>query len=180
MIRATWDAIRQASKSPFVIWTAEARHKAIACRFRNELRNRRTAVKHEHRFMSIIDRRRLGTVLQNAETRPQLRTSIQALEDALEQAHGVDPTQMPHDVVTMNSTIVLRDLESNDTETYTLAYPERADIRMDRISVLAPSGIAVLGCAIGDVVEVETPSGIRHVRVEDIQFQPERAGEFDL
>jgi regulator of nucleoside diphosphate kinase len=138
-------------------------------------------MQRQHRFMTTLDRRRLGTVLQRAhENRTDLRAYVHALEDALERAHGVDPTRIPHDVVTMNSTVVLRDLESNETETYTLTYPERADINRACISILAPNGTAILGCAIGDVVEVKTPSGNRRIRIEAIHFQPERAGKFDL
>lgn len=138
-------------------------------------------MKHQPRFLTTFDRRRLGLVLQNVhEYRTDLLAYALALEDALEQAHGVDPTQVPHDVVTMNSTVVLRDLESNDSETYTLTYPEDADIKRDRISVLAPGGAAILGSAIGDVVKIKAPSGSRRVRVEAIHFQPERAGEFHL
>ena len=138
-------------------------------------------MKRQPRFLTTIDRRRLGTVLQNVhEHGTGLRAHVHALEETLEQAHGIDPTQIPHDVVTMNSTVELRDIESNDVETYTLAYPGDADIRKDRISVLAPGGTAILGSAIGDVVKIKAPSGNRHVRVEAIHFQPERAGEFDL
>lgn len=130
--------------------------------------------------MTTIDRQRLGTLLQSFPGRTDLRPAIQALENTLEQAQGVEPAQIGPDVVTMNSTVVLRDLETDETETYTLAYPERADITLDRISVLAPSGTEILGCAIGDVIEVNTPSGSRRIRIEAITFQPESAGMFDL
>ena len=52
---------------------------------------------------------------------------LHALEAELERAYGVDPAELPHDVVTMNSTVEIRDLKSGETETYTLVYPERAD-----------------------------------------------------
>ena len=127
------------------------------------------------------DRRRLGTMLQDPRlSRIEQRECLDALEAELERAYGVDPAELPHDVVTMNSTVEIRDLKSGETETYTLVYPERADINANRISVLAPIGTAILGCRVGDVVRVKTPSGARRIRVEEIHFQPERAGEHHL
>jgi len=127
------------------------------------------------------DRRRLGTMLLDPRVskieRPEC---LHALEAELERAYGVDSAELPHDVVTMNSTVEIRDLKSGETETYTLVYPERADINANCISILAPIGTAILGCRVGDVVRVKTPSGVRRIRVEEIHFQPERAGEHHL
>ena len=127
------------------------------------------------------DRRRLGTMLLDPRvSRADHPERLHALEAELERAYGVDPGGLPHDVVTMNSTVEILDLRSGETETYTLVYPERANIAANRISVLAPIGTAILGCRVGDMVKVVTPSGVRRVRVEEIHFQPERAGAHDL
>ncbi|HQI28251.1 MAG TPA: nucleoside diphosphate kinase regulator [Sedimentisphaerales bacterium] len=127
------------------------------------------------------DRRRLGTMLLDPRvSRAEHPERLHALEAELERAYGVDPAELPHDVVTMNSTVEIRDLKSGETETYTLVYPERADINANCISILAPIGTAILGCRVGDVVRVKTPSGVRRIRVEEIHFQPERAGEHHL
>jgi regulator of nucleoside diphosphate kinase len=84
------------------------------------------------------------------------------------------------DVVTMNTTVELRDLDTGELETYTVVYPERADIALNRISVLAPLGTALLGSRAGDVVEVRVPAGRLRIRVEEIHFQPERVGAYHL
>ncbi len=136
---------------------------------------------NDRRLITDNDRRRLGTMLQDPRLRrTEQREYLHALEAELEHAYGVDSTELPHNIVTMNSTMELRDLESGETETYTLVYPERANVAANWISVLAPIGIAILGCRVGDVVKVRTPSGVRRVRVEDIHFQPERAGQHHL
>lgn len=127
------------------------------------------------------DRRRLGTMLLDPRVnKAEHPERLHALEAELERAYGMDPAELPHDVVTMNSTVEIRDLKSGETETYTLVYPERADINANRISILAPIGTAILGCRVGDVVRVKTPSGSRRIRVEEIYYQPERAGEYHL
>jgi regulator of nucleoside diphosphate kinase len=127
------------------------------------------------------DRRRLGTMLDAAQLHSGERLEyLRALEAAIEQAQSIEAAEVPHDVVTMNATVELRDLDTQEREIYTVVYPDRADIEQNRISVLAPIGTAILGCRIGDIVEVKVPSGWRRIRVEEIDYQPERAGRFDL
>ncbi len=131
-----------------------------------------------HVLVTDSDRRRLGSVLLDARTAALAgRERLHALEAELEQASPVDPEVVPHDVVTMDSTVEVRDLQSGETEVYTLVYPDRADIGRGRLSVLAPMGTALLGRRTGEEVLYPAPSGLRRVRIEDILFQPERVGE---
>ncbi len=90
------------------------------------------------------------------------------------------PERIPPDVVTMNSRVVLRDLDSDETMTYTLVFPKDADIGAGAISVLAPVGTAIIGYAVGAVIEWPVPGGIRRIRIEQILYQPEAAGDFHL
>lgn len=102
------------------------------------------------------------------------------LRTELERADIVDSADVPHDVVTMNSTVRLRDLDSGDTESYTLVYPDRANIAENKLSILAPIGTAVLGYRVGDVITWRVPSGQRRVQVEEVLDQPERRKAFPL
>ena len=58
-------------------------------------------------------------------------------------------------------------------ETFTLSWPGTADPERGRINVLAPLGMALLGCRVGQAVEWPVPAGIRRLRVEAVLFQPE-------
>jgi len=98
----------------------------------------------------------------------------------LQRAEIVPSDEVPDDVVTMNSTVVLRDLDTDEVETYTLVYPNHADIARNRLSVLAPVGTAILGYHVGDVVQWRVPAGVRRLRVDEVIFQTERAGAFNL
>ena len=102
------------------------------------------------------------------------------LEYELSRGNLVAPHEVPDDVITMNSTVLLRDLDSDEEMTYTLVYPEDADLLQDKISVLAPVGTAILGYRAGDIVDWEVPSGIVRLQVERIVYQPEAAGIFDI
>ena len=76
----------------------------------------------------------------------------------------------------MNSTVVLRDMDTKEKETYTLVFPDSADIAHDRLSVLAPVGTAILGQHVGDIIRWRVPQGLRRLKVETVVYQPEREG----
>jgi regulator of nucleoside diphosphate kinase len=101
---------------------------------------------------------------------------LDALRMELGRARIVKPNKVPRHAVTMNSTMTLRDLETDEKETYTLVYPDQADIANNRLSVLAPVGTAVLGQRVGDEIEWKVPSGWRRLRVQRVISQPEREG----
>lgn len=98
------------------------------------------------------------------------------LRRALVVAQVVAPGDIPHDVVTMNSTVRLRDLQFGDVETYRLVYPEDAHIAEGRMSILAPIGTAILGSRVGERVRSPIPGGAATVQIEELIFQPERDG----
>ena len=97
----------------------------------------------------------------------------------LDRAIIVSPEDVPRNVVTMNSTVTLRDLVTKEKETYTLVFPNLADIANNRLSVLAPVGTAILGERVGDVLRWRVPEGWRRLKVEHVLYQPEREGVFD-
>ncbi|MCA9113840.1 MAG: nucleoside diphosphate kinase regulator [Planctomycetaceae bacterium] len=99
---------------------------------------------------------------------------LQSLRGELNSALVLPSDEIPPDVVTMNSTIRLRQLRSQEVETYTLVYPEDADIASGRLSVLAPIGTAILGYCVGDSIEWQVPSGVVQFKIEELVFQPER------
>ncbi len=99
---------------------------------------------------------------------------LRDLRSELDTARVVAPQDVPHDVVTMDSVVQLRDLESSVLETYTLVYPEEANIAAGKLSILAPLGTAILGYRVGDVVRWKVPTGTSRWRIEELVFQPER------
>ncbi len=106
----------------------------------------------------------------------QDRHHFQDLRREMGRARRIGSDEVPADVVTMGSTVHLRELETDEPWTFTVCFPEEADIREDRISVLSPVGTAIIGCRIGDVVDWPVPSGTVRIRIESIAFQPEAAG----
>ncbi len=100
---------------------------------------------------------------------------LDVLEQELDRAEIVEPEAIPRDVVTMDSQVRLKDLDSGETRVYRLIFPSQTRTP-DSISVLAPVGTAMLGYRVGDVIEWRVPKGIRRLKVLEVIYQPEAAG----
>jgi regulator of nucleoside diphosphate kinase len=103
---------------------------------------------------------------------------LDQLEEELGRAELVNPKEIPADVITMRSKVRLKDLKSGKTVMYSLVFPSEANSNEGHISVLAPIGTALLGNRSGDVVESRVPSGLRRLKVKEILYQPEAAGNY--
>ena len=104
--------------------------------------------------------------------------SVRHLHDELDGATVIGDSQMPEDVVTMNSSVVLLDLDTGSQRLCTLVYPGYFSGAPDRVSVLAPLGTELLGARIGAEIEYESATkGLKRVKVMDIVYQPEAAGQ---
>ena len=107
------------------------------------------------------------------------REYLDQLEEELGRAELVNPKEIPADVITMRSKVSLKDLKSGQTVMYSLVFPSEANSNEGHISVLAPIGTALLGNRSGDVVESRVPSGLRRLKVKEILYQPEAAGNYN-
>jgi regulator of nucleoside diphosphate kinase len=108
------------------------------------------------------------------------RMYLDRLEGELERAEVVTPNDIPRDVITMRSTVRLKDLNNGKEMIYSPVFPDEADVDEGKISVLAPVGTAMIGYRVGDVIEWEVPSGMRRLKVEEIIYQPEASGDYHL
>jgi regulator of nucleoside diphosphate kinase len=131
-------------------------------------------------IVTNADRQRLGTVLERARQQGlQRRRLLDDLEHELERAEVVDQAEVPADVITMNSTAILTDLETGEKHEYTLVYPSGAYADEGRISILAPVGTAMIGYRVGDVIDWPVPAGRVRLQVDEVLYQPERVGVLD-
>jgi regulator of nucleoside diphosphate kinase len=101
------------------------------------------------------------------------------LESELARANVVEPAEIPPTVVTMNSTVRFSVESSQDEFELTLVYPKDIDSSGKKISILAPVGSALLGLSQGDEIEWPKPGGgLIKVKIKEVIYQPERAGEY--
>ena len=73
------------------------------------------------------------------------------------------------DVVQMGNTVVIKDLEYNEEETYTLVGSAEADPSEFKISNESPVGAAIVGQKVGNVVDVHAPAGILKYEIVEIK-----------
>lgn len=104
-------------------------------------------------------------------------TAASALEQELGRADVVAPEAAPPTLVTMNSTVRFAFDDNREQFELTLCYPRDAGTP-GTVSVLAPIGSALLGLSVGDTIDWPLPAGgQRRVRILDLPYQPERAGD---
>lgn len=103
------------------------------------------------------------------------------LAELLAEADLVPPREVPSDVATMHSQLLLQDLVSGQQRRLTLCYPADADAARGLISVLSPAGTSLLGLPVGAEARWATPDGRQHaMRLLEILFQPEASGNYTL
>lgn len=128
---------------------------------------------HEPRIVvTSTDMERLRTLIDTTAG-----DKADALDAELLRAEVVEPTQVPPDVVTMNSRVVYRDEDTGETREVTLSYPQDASLEQGRVSVLAPVGAALLGLSVGQEIDWELPGGkLKRLCIVSVTYQPQAAG----
>lgn len=126
-------------------------------------------------IVTAADLARLRTVLDLHDS-----AASEALDAELHRARIVDGHSVPADVVTMNSELVYEDIDTHTQRTVRVVFPKDADAKRGWISVLAPIGSALLGLRVGQEIEWPVPHGRKRVRVVELRYQPEAAGDLEL
>ena len=130
-------------------------------------------------YLTDKDYNRLLQMVQSQRQKNGLFV-VAALSQELKRAKVVSPTEIPADVITMNSRVRLKEMKSAAELDIDIVYPKDADVGKRKVSVLAPVGTAVLGCRVGDEVKWPVAQGMVTYKVQELIYQPEAAGDFNL
>lgn len=127
------------------------------------------------RIVTDLDRVRIHRWLRD---QPATATT-RAVADLVDNADEVAPQQVPADVVTLYSQVLLSGPQDEHPRKLTLCYPPDAEPLAGFVSVFSPVGAALLGLRVGDEATWAGPDG-RHetARVTALLFQPEASGDF--
>ena len=120
-------------------------------------------------YVTESDDRRLRTLLssQNPQVMNYSRL-LDTLRTELDSAIVIASGDIPRDVVTMNSKVILTDLDIGETVVCTLVFPANSDSERNKISILAPVGAALIGRRIKDSIDVYAPAGRKLFRIDGI------------
>ena len=103
---------------------------------------------------------------------------VDALQSEMDRAHVVEPTEVPPEVVTMNSTVEFINDQSGQKFEMTLVYPDAVS-GSETVSIFAPVGSALLGLSVGQSISWQMPGGRElNLRVLQVVRQPEAMGEY--
>jgi regulator of nucleoside diphosphate kinase len=132
-------------------------------------------------FITKFDMDRLRALIDEQKRKDQRGNEyLNQLEKELMRANLTSSTDIPPDVITMNSKVRILDVETDEEMVFTLVFPAEADLKQEKLSVLAPIGTAILGFKTGDVINWNVPDGIRKIKVVEVIYQPEASGDYHL
>lgn len=124
----------------------------------------------------IGEARAEGDLRENAEYHAQreaqglLQAKINLLKTKLAKAEIIDPATLPKDQVSFGATVVVRDVDMDEEEIYTLVGSGEEDYDKGRILVTSPLGQGLLGKKIGEVAEIPAPKGSYSLEILKINF----------
>ena len=98
----------------------------------------------------------------------------------LKAAKIVEQDQIDGDVVTMNSIVKIHFQNNKTTMEFQLVYPADANIKERKISIFSSVASALIGYRVGDEIDWLIPSGMTKIVIDEVLYQAEAAGDFDL
>lgn len=133
---------------------------------------------HTHSIVvSTLDMDRISSLMDKM---PKLSPELLRLEDELDRATIKEPQEIPHGVVSMNSTVRFKFQGKDEIMEKHLVYPHEVKSN-DDISIFAPVGSALLGLSAGQTLSWPMPGGSEKViEIIEVTYQPEREGHYDL
>jgi len=133
------------------------------------------------RTLTELDHVRLLNLVRRDARDAGFPAQRHAVENVLDAAAIVPSRRVPPDVATMNSQVLLQNLQTSQRSTLTLCYPADAEPAMGFVSVLSPVGSGLLGLHVGSVARWSTPAGDEQsAEILAILFQPESSGEYSM
>lgn len=104
-----------------------------------------------------------------------------AVQEILDNCDLVPSPDVPSNVVTMYTQVLLQGEAGAAPQRVTLCYPGDAEPSEGFISVLSPLGTSLLGLRVDDIARWSTPGGTeRQARVVEVLFQPEATGDYTI
>ncbi|MDX5370884.1 transcription elongation factor GreA [Pseudomonas alcaligenes] len=135
-----------------------------------------TKVRRPALSQAIAEARELGDLKENAEyhaareEQGMVEARIRDIEGRLQHAVVIDVTTIPHSgKVIFGTTVDIANCDTDETVTYQIVGEDEADIKVGKLSVSSPIARALVGKEEGDVVAVQTPSGLVEYEIVEVR-----------
>lgn len=142
-------------------------------RLREELRHLKK-IERPQNIKAIEEARSHGDISENTEFHAAkerqsfIEGKIQQLEYKLSRMEILEVTDLPNDKVTFGCTVLIQKLDSDEQVKYQLVGPDESDVKVGRLSVISPLGKALIGRKVGEILQIQTPGGLREYELIDI------------
>ena len=126
---------------------------------------------------AIAEARSHGDLKENAEYHAAKEQQshnegrIEAINDIIARANVIDVTKLTNDgKIIFGSTVYLENLDTNEKLEYKIVGKDQADLKKKLIYYKSPIGKGLIGKNIKDLVEVQTPAGVKNFEVKDVKY----------
>lgn len=132
-------------------------------------------------IVNSLDYQRIQRQIKEAMVQKTIDAAeAEKLINELNSATILTPHEIPGDVVTMNSVIRISFADSAKQLEFKIVYPNEANFKEKKVSIFSPVATALIGFRVGDLIEWMVPGGLTKIRIDEIVYQPEAAGDFSL
>lgn len=133
-------------------------------------------VKRPEISRQIAEARDKGDLSENAEydaakeAQGILEMKIAQMKDVVSKTRIIDESKLNTDSVQILNKVKIRNVANNAEMQYILVSESEANLREGKIAIGTPIARGLLGKKVGDVVEVQVPSGLMKFEIVDISF----------
>ena len=134
------------------------------------------SVKRPEISRQIGEARDKGDLSENAEydaakeAQGMLEAKISQLKTVLASARMIDESLIGTDSVKIMNRVTMKNLKTQKRMTYTLVSETEAEFKQSKIAVNSPIGQGLMGKKVGDVVDIQIPSGVLSVEIVEISI----------
>ena len=124
----------------------------------------------------IAEARLHGDLSENAEYHAAkdrqgwIEGRIAEIEDKIARAQVIDVSKLSGAQVKFGATVSVVDEDTEESARYQIVGEHEADVRSGKISIASPIARAMIGKEMGDVVEVNTPGGVKAYEILKIEW----------
>ncbi len=125
---------------------------------------------------AIAEARSHGDLSENAEYHAAkerqgwIEGQIAEIEDKIARAQVIDVTKLSGKQVKFGATVSVVDEDTEEEARYQIVGDHEADVKSGRISLSSPLSRAMIGKEVGEVVEVNTPGGVKAYEILKVEW----------
>ena len=126
---------------------------------------------------AIAEARAHGDLSENAEYHAAkerqgwIEGQIADIEDRMARAQVIDVSKLSGSQVKFGATVTVVDEDTEEEARYQIVGVHEADVKKGKVSIASPIARAMISKEVGDVVEVNTPGGVKAYEILKVEWK---------